>query len=127
MLQRGLKNDHFASFSKTIWSVAGHAKDSRGRNAKEKSKALQNLKVGLPQLWTVPSVAGRFFEGCDEFKLNFAQIAPSVQLVVVFEPAFANVIAVVHVRNHDVPNPRISLCLGLPHGLPYSAHHKYHA
>jgi hypothetical protein len=67
-------------------------------------KPSPNLKVGLPQLSRVGSVPGRFFEGWDRVELDFAQVAPSVQLGVVFEPALADVIAVLHVRDHDVPD-----------------------
>jgi hypothetical protein len=60
-------------------------------------------------------------------RLNLAQIPPGVKLVVVLEPALADVIAVVHVRNHDVPDARIGLCLSLAHRLPKSADHQHHA
>jgi type IV secretory pathway TrbD component len=53
ILQLGSKNEHFASFLRTIWTVAGHAKRWHGR---EKSKASPNLRVGLPQFSTVRSV-----------------------------------------------------------------------
>ena len=38
------------------------------------------------------------------YLLNLPQVSPGVQLVVVLEPPLADVIAVVHVRNHDVPD-----------------------
>src|SRR4029450_1483914 len=59
--------------------------------------------------------------------LNLAQVSPGMQLVVVLEPTLPDVIAVVHVRNHDVPDARISLRLGLAQGLPESAHHQHYA
>src|SRR5215471_16686357 len=59
-------------------------------------------------------------------RLNLAQITPRVQLVVILEPPLANVIAIVHVRNHDISDARISLCLGLSHCWPDSAHDQYH-
>src|SRR5579862_2998918 len=56
---------------------------------------------------------------------NFAQIAPSVQLVVVLEPALADVVAIVHVGNHDIADSRIRLGLGLTHRLTHSAHDEH--
>jgi hypothetical protein len=61
MLLRTLKNEHFASFLRMIWIVAGHAGGSRGPNEKEKSKVLPNLKIGLPQLSRASSVQGQYF------------------------------------------------------------------
>jgi hypothetical protein len=55
--------------------------------------------------------------------LDLAQVSPGVQLVVILEPALADVIAIVHVRNHDVSDTRISLCLRLTHRMPDSADH----
>jgi hypothetical protein len=63
MSQHGLKNEHFASFFRVIWSVVGHAKGWRDQSAREKSKPLPNLKVGLPQLLRVSSVRVQYFEG----------------------------------------------------------------
>src|SRR5512132_4140423 len=40
--------------------------------------------------------------------LNLAQVSPGMQLVVVLKPPLADVIAVVHVRNHDVSDARIA-------------------
>jgi hypothetical protein len=51
-----LKNAHFVSFLKAIWSVAGHAKGFRGQSAREKSKLSPNPRVGLLQLSRVRSV-----------------------------------------------------------------------
>ena len=34
--------------------------------------------------------------------LNLAQVSPRMQLVMVLEPSLADVVAIVHVRNHDV-------------------------
>ena len=72
MLQRASENEHFASFLRMIWIVAGHAGRWLGRNEREKSKPSPNLKVGLPQLSRVGSVPGRFFEGWDWVELDFA-------------------------------------------------------
>src|SRR5262245_58927831 len=59
--------------------------------------------------------------------VKLAQVSPSMQLVVVLEPPLADVIAVVHVWNHDVPDTRISLRLCLAPRLPGSADHQRHA
>jgi hypothetical protein len=62
MSQHGLKNAHFASFLRAIWSVAGQAKGLRGLSAREKSKLSPNPRVGLLQLSMVRSVRGQYFE-----------------------------------------------------------------
>jgi len=69
MLQRGWKNDHFVSCLRKIWSVAGHEKEWRDRNAKEKFKRSPNHRVGLPRFSTVRSVAEQFFEDCKRVEL----------------------------------------------------------
>src|SRR5579872_702151 len=58
---------------------------------------------------------------------HFAQVAPRVQLVVVLEPALANIVAIIHVRDHDVANARISLRLSLAHRLTDPAYHEHDA
>src|SRR4029077_14949502 len=63
----------------------------------------------------------------EKFSLDLAQVSPGMQLVVVLEPALTDVIAVVHVWNHDIADARISLCLRLLHRLPESADHQYYA
>ena len=50
-----------------------------------------------------------------------------MQLAVIFEPTLSNVIAVVHVRNHDIPDARIGLRLCKAHRLSDSAHDQHHA
>jgi hypothetical protein len=61
MSQHSLKNAHFASFLRAIWSVAGHAKGLRGQSAREKSRLSPNPRVGLLQLSRVRSVRGQLF------------------------------------------------------------------
>ena len=48
-MQHDLKNEHFASFLRMTWNVAGHAKRWRCQNAREKFKRSPNLRVVLPQ------------------------------------------------------------------------------
>jgi hypothetical protein len=56
-------------------------------------------------------------EHSQEWLRHLTQVAPIVQFVGVFDPAVADVGAVVHVRDEDVLDAGVGLRLGLEHGL----------
>src|SRR5215813_8794102 len=51
-----------------------------------------------------------------------AQVAPGVQSIVILKPALANIVAVIHIWDHDVSDAGVGLSLRLSHGLTEAAH-----
>src|SRR6516164_1136227 len=54
-----------------------------------------------------------------------AQVAPGVQSIVILKPALANIVAVIHIWNHDVADAGVGLSLRLSHGLTEAAHDEH--
>src|SRR5512134_4010188 len=59
--------------------------------------------------------------------LHLPEIPPGMQPVAVLGPALADVVAVVHVRDHDVAHAIVGLALRLLHGGADAAHDEHHA
>lgn len=80
------------------------------------SKLLPTCRILTPENRSrIGADAGRSYAASIRIttESTLAQVSPGMQLIVVLEPAIANVRSVVHIRNQDIPDPLIGLCLRL--------------
>src|SRR5262249_39719553 len=79
-------------------------------------------KAEIDKWWPVIRAANIKVEGS-----RLSEVSPGVQAVAVLGPALADVVAVVHVGNHDVAHAVVGLPLRLRHGRPGAADDEHHA